>query len=261
MLDTGYLYAKDKNRIFINTCLGCIGACSYCYLPKIGYRNNQQSSKIRTAKQILDDIKNIGYKIDSDTLITLGCFSECWDEQNKPQTVELIKHFLSQGNQVQLSTKKEIALEEVMHFQELIQYLGQLVIFVSSASISEWNKFEKNTDNPNNRFKTFNISNKLNIPTVLYMKPILQGITIKDIDLYKQVINAYHVKDVVVGSMYSEQKAEETVHFSDRNQLFYNPVSDEIVIKSSLIGICNVYSRSSQVMQTYKKRFKDFEER
>lgn len=261
MLDTGYLYAKDKNRIFINTCLGCNGACSYYYLPKMGYKNNQQGSEIRTAKQILDDIKNNGYTINQNTLITLGCFSECWDEQNKPQTIELIKYFLSQGNQVQLSTKKEIALEEVISFQELIQYLGQLVIFVSSASISEWDKFERNTDKPNNRFKTFDISNKLDIPTVLYMKPVLQGITIRDMDLYKQVINSYNVKDVVVGSIFREQQSEETVHFSNKNQLFYNPVSDEMVIKSSLRGICNVYSRSSQVMQTYKKRFKDFEER
>lgn len=259
MLDTGYLYAKDQNRIFINTCLGCNGACTYCYLPKIGYKNNKQSTEIRTAKQILDDIKNSSYNINQNTLITLGCFSECWDEQNKPQTVELIKHFLRQGNQVQLSTKKEITLEEVVHFQDLIQYLGQLVIFVSSATISKWDEFEKNTDNPNSRFKTFEISNKFDIPTVLYMKPILQGITIKDIDLYKQVINEYHVKDVAVGSIFREQQSEETVHFSDKNQLFYSPVSDEMVIKRSLRGICNVYSRSSQVMQTYRKRFRDFE--
>lgn len=261
MLDTGYLYAKDKNRIFINTCLGCNGGCAYCYLPKMGYKNNQQRSEIRTANQILDDIKNSSYNIDENTLITLGCFSECWDEQNKTQTIELIKYFLSQGNQVQLSTKKEIVLEEVMQFQELIQYLGQLVIFVSSASISEWEKFERNTDNPTNRFRTFDISNKLDIPTVLYMKPILQGITIQDIDLYKQVISTYHVKDVVVGSIFKEQESEETVHFSSKNQLFYNPVSDEMVIRNGLRDICNVYSRSSQVMQTYRKRFKDFEER
>ncbi len=143
MLDTGYLYAKNKNRIFINTCLGCNGCCAYCYLPKIGYRNNTQSSEVRTANQVLEDIKNSGYNIDEKTLITLGCFSECWDEQNKPQTIELIRYFLSQGNQVQLSTKKRITLEEVMPFQELIQYLGQLVIFVSSASISRWESFEK----------------------------------------------------------------------------------------------------------------------
>lgn len=91
------------------------------------------------------------------------------------------------------------------------------------------------------------------------MKPILQGITIKDIDLYKQVINEYHVKDVAVGSIFREQQSEETVHFSDKNQLFYSPVSDEMLIKRSLRAICNVYSRSSQVMQTYIKRFRDFE--
>lgn len=71
MLDTGYLYAKDQNRIFINTCLGCNGACTYCYLPKIGYKNNKQSTEIRTAKQILDDIKNSSYNINQNTLITL----------------------------------------------------------------------------------------------------------------------------------------------------------------------------------------------
>lgn len=130
MLDTGYLYAKDKNRIFINTCLGCNGGCAYCYLPKMGYNNNEQSLKIRSANQILADIKNSSYSIDENTLITLGCFSECWDEQNKPQTIELIKYFLSQGNYVQLSTKKQITLDEVMQFKELIQYLGQFVIFV-----------------------------------------------------------------------------------------------------------------------------------
>ena len=261
MLDTGYLYAKDKNRIFINTCLGCHSACTYCYLPKMGYKNNQQSSEVRTASQILADIKNNNYNIDENTLITLGCFSDCWDEHNKPETIELIKYFLSNGNQIQLSTKKEVKLEEVAQFQDLIKYLGQLVIFVSSASISHWEKIEKNTDSPMKRFKTFDISNNLDIPTVLYMKPILQEITIKDVDLYKQVINTYHVKDAVVGSIFKNQQSEETVHFSNKNQLFYNPVSDEMVIKNDLRSVCNVFSRSSQVMQNYRERFLNFDER
>ena len=108
----------------------------------MGYSNKSQGSNIRTANQILADIKTSGYPIDENTLITLGCFSECWDENNKPQTIELIKYFLSHGNQVQLSTKKEITLEEVIPFKDLIQYLGQLVIFVSSASISNWQSLQ-----------------------------------------------------------------------------------------------------------------------
>ena len=41
MIDTGYLYSKDDKRIFVNTCLGCTGKCSYCYLGKIGYDNSK----------------------------------------------------------------------------------------------------------------------------------------------------------------------------------------------------------------------------
>ena len=139
--------------------------------------------------------------------------------------------------------------------------MGQLVIFVSSATISQWNKIEKGTDSLNKRFNTFEISNQLGIPTVLYMKPVLNGITIKDIDLYKDVIKKYGIKDVVVGSIFSEERSEETVHFSDKGLLFYNPNSDESQIKKQLMQLGNVrvFSRSSQVTQYYKEKTKDIE--
>lgn len=254
MLDTGYLYAKNSDRIFINTCLGCSGACSYCYLPRLGYNNKSNNSPIREASQIIKDIEESGMNIDKKTLITLGCFSECWDEKNKPQTIELIRYFLQKGNQIQLSTKKQVTIEDVRQFKDLIKYMGQLVIFVSSASISQWEQIEKNTDTPAKRFETFEVSKELNIPTVLYMKPILQGITIQDIELYQKVIKKYGIKDVVVGSIFKEKESEETVHFSDKNKLFYNPVSDELEIKRKLIGMCNVYSRSSEVMIRYREK-------
>ena len=153
-----------------------------------------------------------------------------------------------------MSTKKKICIEEAKEFQNLIQYVGQLVIFISSATISKWETIESGTDSPSNRFKTFEISRVLNIPTVLYMKPVLKGITIKDIELYVKVIQKYNVKNVVVGSIFSDKESEETVHFSDKEKLFYNPISDEYEIKERLKEIedLKVYSRSSEVMQYYK---------
>ena len=74
------------------------------------------SYPVRIASQILQDIQVSDFALDSKTLITLGCFSECWDEHNKPHTLELIKYFLRQGNQVQLSTKKQIDLADVLPF-------------------------------------------------------------------------------------------------------------------------------------------------
>ena len=166
---------------------------------------------------------------------------------------------MEKGNQVQLSTKKEIKGEEVKEFGSLIEYLGQLVVFVSSATISKWDTIEKGTDSPSKRFNTFKISKELNIPTALYMKPVLKGITKQDIELYKDVIRKYGIKDVVVGSMFGEKETEETVHFSDKGTLWYNPISEEFEIKRRFMELGNlrVFSRSSEVMQYYKDKIKD----
>lgn len=143
MLDTGYLYAKNNDRIFINTCLGCNGACSYCYLPRLGYNNKSNDLLVREASQIIKDIEESEINIDEKTLITLGCFSECWDEKNRPQTIELIRYFLQKGNQIQLSTKKQVTVEDVKGFQDLIKYMDNwlsllvLLVLVNGNRLKE----------------------------------------------------------------------------------------------------------------------------
>ena len=85
------------------------------------------------------------------------------------------------------------------------------------------------------------------------MKPILQNITIKDLNLYKDYIEHYNIKDVVVGSIFSSNITKETVHFSNKNELFYNEVDDEDIIIAELSKVCNVYRRSTDVTNYYKK--------
>ncbi len=251
MIDNGYLFARDNKRIFINTSLGCAGQCSYCYLPKVGYSNISENYRTISAKTIIEFIEKNKLDINQKTLITLGCYSECWDEYNKNETISLIKYFLKKGNQIQLSTKKKIILEEFDEIVPLIKYFGQLVIFVSSATISKHDTIEKNTTSISDRFQNFSLFNSLKIPAVLYMKPVLNGITIKDLELYKKYIEQYKIKDVVVGSIFTNCTSEETVHFSNKNELFYTKNNDEDIITSELSKITNVYKRSSEVMYKY----------
>ncbi len=251
MFDNGYIFTNDNKRVFINTSLGCTGQCSYCYLPTIGYNNKSIKDSI-SAKEIIEMLEQNDLEINNDTLISIGCFSECWDDTNKSETIDIIKYFLIRGNQIQLSTKRKILKKELTEILPFIKYRGQFIIFVSSATISKYNVYEKNTTPIIERFKTFNLSKNTKIPVVLYIKPVLQNITINDIDLYKKYIEKYEIKDVVVGSIFLNEKSDETVHFSNKNELFYNKCLDEDLIHSKLSNVTNTYIRSSEVTEKYK---------
>lgn len=252
MIDNGFIFAKNNKRIFINTSLGCLGQCSYCYLTKFGY-SNKQIKEVISVEKIIEILDKNKLDINNETLISLGCFSECWDENNKDKTINLIKYFLKKGNQIQLSTKRQILKDEIIEILPLIKYYGQLVIFISSATISKWSVFEKNTTDIFKRLESFLSLNKLNIPAVLYIKPVLKDITINDLEIYRKNILKYNIKDVVVGSFISEDISDETIPFSSKNKFFYKKNNDEDLMISNLSEITNVYSRSTEIMYKYKK--------
>lgn len=174
------------------------------------------------------------------------------DKNNKDETISLIKYFLERGNQVQLATKQEILENDFKEILPLIKYYGQLVIFISSTTITKQSRIEKNTTSIFKRFNNFATLNKLNIPAVLYMKPILKRITIKDLELYKAYIKRYGINYVVVGSMFTNKHSFEKIHFSNSINLFYDKNDDEDIIALELSKITNVYRRSSEVMKSLK---------
>ena len=82
MIENGYLFAKDNKRLFVNVNIGCLGSCSYCYLPIMGYSNNKIIKSTKTSEEVINMINNSNLRINKDTLITFGCFCECFDEFN-----------------------------------------------------------------------------------------------------------------------------------------------------------------------------------
>lgn len=135
---------------------------------------------------------------------------------------------------------------------KLIKYYGQLSIFISSATISEWKKIEKNTTNPNKRFDSFNLTKKLNIPVILYIKPVLYNITIKDVNKYVEIIKKYNIKNVIVGSIIKTNGTGEIAPFVKDNSLFTQPIEQEKEIIKELSKVSNVYTKSIDVLKTFK---------
>lgn len=61
---------------------------------KMGYSNSSDNYRTISAQTIIEFIEKNKLDINQKTLITLGCYSECWDEYNKNETISLIKYFL-----------------------------------------------------------------------------------------------------------------------------------------------------------------------
>ena len=58
MINTGYLFSTEKERLFINTSLGCTANCAYCYLPTLKYSKGKKLDNYVTAEKILKDLGN-----------------------------------------------------------------------------------------------------------------------------------------------------------------------------------------------------------
>ncbi|MBY0157201.1 hypothetical protein H0178_15515 [Cytobacillus firmus] len=241
----GFLHG-DRKRIFVNTSLGCRADCSYCYLPEVGFTKGAKPERFQNAKSVVHSLFNsekfVGGK--QGTIVSIGCFSECWDEINKQETIEIIEEVIKRGNPIQLATKRFIDYNDLLNIETKLKWKGQLSVFISCASISNWGTYEKGTVSPRLRFKSFEIKERLGIPCYLYIKPVLKGVTVLDVEKYFDVMKSYGV-DAIVGSIFATDSSDEEAPILP-GKLFYGSKSDEDLIKERLINAGNVYDTSTE---------------
>lgn len=200
----------SAKRIFINTELGCRSSCSYCYLPAEGFPIGAKASEtIRiSASEALRAVYADSRVIrgPNGTVFSLGCFSECWDPRNRFETEELIEGLLSLGNPIQMATKREIEQGHLSQVASGRRWQGQISVYLSSATISAWDRYEGGTTAPSRRFRGFLECAHHQIPAFLYIKPVIPGITIGDAVAYGDVMRRFGVP-AVVGDRFIEGSA------------------------------------------------------
>lgn len=247
-----YIYG-DARRLFLNTELGCRSGCSYCYLPQVGLKINAESSDIKRASagQILDAIKGDPRFVagKNGTLLSVGCFSECWDAEARSNSISLINGLLEFENPIQMATKREIKLKDFEKIKISTARAGQLGVFVSSATISNWNTFERGTTSPSKRFNGFEFFAKFGVNGFLYIKPVIPGVTIQDIQLYGELIERYGVP-VVVGDAFIPASIDGNSPISKRLMVASHPDVD--YIRAELKNFGNVFVTSDEAMNSLR---------
>ncbi len=246
----------NKERIFLNTALGCESKCKFCYLPSqnhmIGNKPKLSITSEEIVKKLLSHSNFIKGKFG--TVLSIGCYSECWSKNNKKTTIELIKSLTNLGNPIQLATKRIISKEEFYDLNSAILWKGQLTIFISSTTVSDYKVWEKSTSDPYKRFSIFSENLKAKIPLCLYLKPILPNITIKDIDIYAKYVTSYNLQ-TIVGSMfvYDEKSISEQKAPIPSNKLFTVQSNDENTIFNKLFGLnLGTYQNSVQAIEFWR---------
>ena len=80
------------------------------------------------------------------TIISIGCYSECWDVGNKQEAFKVISEIVRLGNYVQLATKRGILWEELTKLDSLALFKNQIGIYLSIPTLTGSRQMEKGTD-------------------------------------------------------------------------------------------------------------------
>ena len=246
----------DKKRIFLNLDLGCSSECSYCYLPseqiQIG-RNNSNTNDTVSAQELYEHLCNDKRFVPGPegTLLSIGCYSETWDPRNREETVQLIKMLLRHGNNIQLATKRKIDSADIKAIKEGEYWNKQLSIYISSTTLSHWKEYERRTIPPHTRFLSFKSCAELDIPAVLYIKPVLPRITILDIDLFGDLIKSYKIP-CIVGDMFMENSSGMTSPISSK--LFITKDDESITIRKRLGAFGPVFATSEEAVNHIRRK-------
>ncbi len=252
--------AGSRERIFINPSLGCDSNCSYCYLGSQGMETGVKTEPPVSAKQLFDEMirKDFFVKGRNGTVISIGCFSECWSASNKEETIEFIRLALYLGNPIQAATKRQVTVKDVMPIYKEIKWHGQLAIFISCATISDWRIYEKGTARPSERFKYIRDLRLLWVEAFVYIKPVIKGVTIHDKEAFMEIVEDTGCS-AVVGSYFVNQVGGVGIKAPIPSKDLYIQESSEQMelIKFFKSNGCAVFESSVEAMKWLKENGND----
>lgn len=243
----------NEERIFINTAIGCACNCSYCYLDSLGIKGIPEKGDVdKIVEQLL--LQKYFNKGPNGTIISIGCYSECWDEDNKENTLKLLRKVVTYGNYIQLATKKKIAMEDIVAINKIALFKNQIGIYISIPTISKSRELEVGTDTIEERLSVLEYSKLCNnIYFVMYIKPVLLGITVEDIEKYIDIMKKNAIA-CVVGTMLIPTSKENGAKMIGNSYFYEKKIDEEQIIMDKLKKYKKVYTHSCDVIKEMREK-------
>lgn len=205
-----YEFDLDR-RCLISPTIGCHAACTYCYC-------NHTKQIIGDAEKIIRSIVSDKRYVKGETIISLGCYTECLAPRVLPLSLDIAKYFLKEGHRVSVATKMDSGVLLGNGLSE------NFYVFISCPTVSYSQKYERGVEEPQVRLSRIADLQKAGITPVLYIKPFLPE-TPEDVSLFLELCSTFRV-DVVVGRYFSPEGRGKKValindvYFEELSQLY-----------------------------------------
>jgi DNA repair photolyase len=182
----------------IHTGIGCDYACTYCYIYDMGFPGKVRPYPLKPLELAYAIALN-PYVLPRKTLAAYGAVTEPFHPVTKDLAVSYIAEvyrWLALPSQV--STKSFIDPELA---KKLKAGEPGLSVLITVVTLSMSRLLEPNAPEPLKRFEGAEIAVKHCLNVVLFMRPIIPGITDKEADKILELASEHGIKGVVLGSL------------------------------------------------------------
>jgi DNA repair photolyase len=237
----------NRGRLFINSRVGCLAGCSYCYLDKIGIPKGKVT-KQTYADDIIRAIEKNSKTIwrPRNTFVSFGCYSDPWDDYSKHHTKKIMMFLDRLGYKATLSTKQPVNLVDLNGLHSLKKKNFYFLISIPFAK--EISKMEKGTGSLHERINSVKVLHQNGFNVAIYIKPFFEKKTAKSFPEIINVLQCIHVPVILGRSFVSsfDEKGSKAI-ISNSHTLVESESKEYFKIKSILEEYTKVYENSFQV--------------
>lgn len=196
-------HAKREPRdcgLTIHPATGCVYNCLYCYIEDMNFSMNEITPYKLTGLELAYAVaKNsnvaVGYH---GTYFAVGSITEPFHPKVVNKTLEYLNAIkLYLGNHTQISTKSYISLELAKKIRSMAEPNLSFLITIIDLS----GKLEPKAPPPKLRFESIANLSKVGFKTVLFIRPVIPGLTDIQLRTLIELAKSYGADGVIVGTL------------------------------------------------------------
>ncbi|AEM39413.1 Radical SAM domain protein [Pyrolobus fumarii 1A] len=185
----------------IHTGIGCKFGCVYCYVPDMGFPMKPRPYPLNGLQLVYALLSNPFFVPGPyGTLLAFGSVTEPFMEETVERALEYLEatsRYLR--NPIQLSTKAYIDESLATEIHQRVEPHADFLVTIITLRL--WKRLEPNTPPPEKRFETISNLSKIGIHVTLFLRPIIPGVTDKEVPEILARAKAAGAAGVVPGSL------------------------------------------------------------